>query len=105
MSSKATGFFANIYTVHVARKKNRAAVLLGKLRSARLSPERRKEIARKGGLARADQLPDEEIARIARNAGRVGGKARAEKLSAEERSAIARKAVAARWANKKQNGT
>jgi general stress protein YciG len=51
-------------------------------RQRNLSPARRQEIARKGGLA--------------------GGKARAAKLSAKKRSEIARKGAAARWAKKKK---
>jgi hypothetical protein len=45
-----------------------------------------------GGKARAEKLPEAEIARIASK----GGRARAEKLSAAERSRIAKRAVAAR---------
>jgi general stress protein YciG len=80
------------------KKKNPAAVALGKLRKKRLSPERLKEIASLGGTARASALSAEEIARIAREAGKVGGRARAEQLSARRRQEIARQAAAARWA-------
>jgi hypothetical protein len=49
-------------------------------------------LGRLGGKARAEKLPEAEIAKIASK----GGRARAERLSAAERSRIARKAVAAR---------
>ena len=45
-----------------------------------------------GGTARAENLPQSEINKIASK----GGKARAKKLSAAKRSEIAKKAVAAR---------
>jgi hypothetical protein len=38
------------------KEKNAAAVALARLRSARLSPERRREIARKAAIARAAAL-------------------------------------------------
>jgi hypothetical protein len=87
----------------MATKKNPAAVTLGKLRTAKLSQERRQEIASLGGKARADVVSQEEAVKIARKAGNVGGRARAEKLSSKRRSEIARKAAATRWA--KQSGT
>jgi hypothetical protein len=64
------------------RKKNRAAVALGKLRAASMTPAEREESARKAGL--------------------VGGAARAQALTPERRAEIARKAAAARWAKKKE---
>jgi hypothetical protein len=51
-----------------------------------------------GGKARAENLPDTEIAKIASK----GGKARASKLSAAERSRIAKLAVAARERKRKE---
>jgi hypothetical protein len=68
----------------VARRKNPAAVQLGKL----------------GGKARAKKLSAEELSKIARKAGEVGGKARAEALSKTRRQEIAKKAAAARWKDK-----
>jgi hypothetical protein len=50
-----------------------------------------------GGKARAANLPDSEITKIASK----GGKARAEKLSAAERSRIAKLGVAARERKRK----
>ena len=50
-----------------------------------------------GGKARAENLPDVEIAKIASK----GGNARAAKLSAAERSRIAKLAVAARESKRK----
>jgi len=50
-----------------------------------------------GGKARAEQLSDAEIAKIASK----GGKARAKRLSAAERRRIARLAVAARERKRK----
>ena len=62
-----------------------AAKLLGKIggltRAERLTPKRRRAIAKKGGLA--------------------GGLARAAVLSAKRRRAIAKKAVKARWASQR----
>lgn len=52
-----------------------------------------------GGKARAKNLPDAEIAKIASK----GGKARAAKLSAAERRRIAKLAVAAREHKRKGN--
>jgi len=67
----------------MAAKKNPHAQALGSL----------------GGKARAENLRDAEIAKIASK----GGKARAAKLSAGERSRIARLAVAARERKRKGN--
>ena len=50
-----------------------------------------------GGKARAESLPDVEIAKIASK----GGNARAAKLSAADRSRIAKLAVAARESKRK----
>lgn len=68
----------------MAKKKNPAAVALGRLGG------------KKGGKARMASMTDEERSEFARAGGKVGGKARAEKLSAARRQEIARKAVAAR---------
>ena len=65
----------------MARKKNPHAQALGSL----------------GGKARAENLSDAEITKIASK----GGKARAAKLSAAERSRIAKLAVAARERKRK----
>ena len=74
----------------MAKKKNPAAVALGRLggkvggkvRMAAMSPKERTEFATKGGT--------------------VGGRARADKLSSKRRSEIARKAAAARWGKTKK---
>lgn len=50
-----------------------------------------------GGTARAENLPQSEITKIASR----GGKARAKKLSAAKRREIAKKAVAARERKRK----
>lgn len=63
------------------RKKNPAAVALGKLGGA------------KGGKNRAAKLTREERKAIASK----GGTARAAKLTPKERSELARRAVLARW--------
>jgi len=80
--------------------KNLHAVALGRLGGRRraevLSETQRKEIARKGGLARVTQASAEELAAP----GRKGGKARAGALTKEQRQEIARKAAAARWGKK-----
>jgi hypothetical protein len=81
----------------MAKKKNPAAVALGKLRARKVSVERQKEIASMGGRARAEAISDEDLNRIVTKAGKAGGKARAAKLTKEQRSEIARKAAAARW--------
>jgi hypothetical protein len=65
----------------VAKRKNPHAQALGKL----------------GGKARAEKLPQSEIAKIASK----GGMARAAKLSAAERSRIAKLAVQARERKRK----
>jgi hypothetical protein len=64
----------------MAKKKNAAAVQLGKLRMKALSKTEQRELARSGGLA--------------------GGAARAESLTPERRAEIAKKAAAARWGKK-----
>ena len=58
---------------------------------AAVDPERRRAIARAGGLAVA-----REPGRMSR-LGRKGGKARAKALTPERRSAIARHAITSRW--------
>jgi hypothetical protein len=65
----------------MAKKKNQNAQALGSL----------------GGRARAENLSDAEVTKIASK----GGKARAAKLSAAERSRIAKRAVAARERKRK----
>jgi hypothetical protein len=65
----------------VAKKKNSAAVMLGRL----------------GGKARARSLTPEERSQSARKA----GKSRIHALSAEERAKIAKLAAQARWSKKK----
>lgn len=65
----------------MARKKNPAAVALGRLGG------------QKGGKARAEALTPEERSEIASKAGR----ARLKHLSAKRRQEIARKAASARW--------
>jgi hypothetical protein len=72
----------------VKRKKNPAAVALGRL----------------GGKARADKLSPEQKSEIGRTAGRLGGKRRAEVLTAAQRKAIAQKAAKTRWGKKLQFG-
>ena len=67
----------------MARKKNPNAQALGSL----------------GGKARAKNLSDAEVTKIASK----GGKARAAKLSAAELSRIAKRAVAARERKRKEN--
>lgn len=64
----------------MAKKKNSAAVSLGKLRMKGLTEDERKDLSRSGGLA--------------------GGKARAKALTKTQRSDIAKKAAAARWKKK-----
>lgn len=59
------------------RRKNAAAVALGKLSARKRTPEQRAEYGRRGG--------------------EIGGAARAASLSPAQRSAIAKKAAAARW--------
>jgi hypothetical protein len=64
----------------MAKKKNSAAVQLGKLRMKGLTKTERQDFARQGGIA--------------------GGAARAKALTKTERSEIAKKAAAARWGKK-----
>jgi hypothetical protein len=65
----------------MSERKNPAAVALGKLRAASMTPAARSEISRMGGLK--------------------GGRARAKKLTKAQRKAIAKKAAEARWGKKK----
>jgi hypothetical protein len=74
------------------RKKNPAAVALGKLRAETMTSEAYAELGRIGGQKRATELSRQERKVIAAQ----GGKARAEKLTAEQRSEVARKAWATR---------
>jgi hypothetical protein len=69
----------------VAKKKNPAAVALGRLGG------------KVGGKARMEAMSPEERTEFASKGGAVGGRARADKLSSKRRSEIARKAAAARW--------
>ncbi len=89
------------------REKNPHAVALGKLgakaRNEALSPKARKDIARKGGVARSKKLTKAELSEIGRKAGKLGGRARAESLTSEQRREIGRKAAAARWGKGKQH--
>jgi hypothetical protein len=73
----------------MAKKKNPAAVALGKLGG------------KKGGKARMESMTAEEREEFARAGGQAGGKARAEKLSPARRKEIAKAAIAARWAKAK----
>ncbi len=68
----------------MARKKNPAAVALGRLGG------------KKGGKARAASLTQKERTESARKA----AQARGDQLSPNRRSAIAKKAAAARWGKK-----
>jgi|SRR5215471_10449146 len=56
--------------------RNPAAVALANLRLEKLTPERRKQIARKGGAASKAKLTPEERSAIARKAGLAGGRGR-----------------------------
>jgi len=66
-------------------RKNPHAVALGRLGG------------KKGGPARAAKLTPEQRRESARKAGQASGKARLLSLTATQRSAIARKAALARW--------
>ena len=79
----------------MARKKNVAAVALGKLRRKRGMPL--DEVGSLGGKARAKNLSEAARKAIASTGGKVGGAARAKALTKAERSEIAKKAAAARW--------
>jgi general stress protein YciG len=85
--------------------KNRHAMALGRMGGKRraevLSPEERKEIARKAGLARVSSASAEALAAP----GKKGGKARARALTKEQRQEIARKAAAARWGKNRPDAT
>jgi hypothetical protein len=73
----------------VAKKKNPAAVALGRLGG------------KVGGKARMEGMSAEERTEFASKGGAVGGRARADKLSSKRRTEIARNAAAARWAKTK----
>jgi hypothetical protein len=74
----------------MARRKNPAAVALGRLGG--------KVGGKIGGKIRMRDMTPEEFAAFTR----AGGKARAAKLSAKRRSEIAKKAAAARWGKQKR---
>jgi len=73
----------------MARRKNPAAVALGRLGG------------RVGGKKRMDSMTAEERTEFASKGGTVGGRARAQKLTPAQRKKIAAKAAAARWAKKR----
>ena len=75
----------------MAKKKNPAAVALGRLGG------------KKGGKSRMESMTAEERQEFARSGGEAGGKARAETLSPARRKAIAKAAAAARWEKHKQS--
>lgn len=83
--------------VMAAKKKNRHAVALSKLRMLKTTPEQRSAAASIAGKASGASKSSEELSRMAQ----LGGAARAAKLTPEERSDVARRAAAARWAKKK----
>jgi hypothetical protein len=74
------------------RKKNPAAVALGKLGG------------KKGGRARMAQMTAEERQEFARAGGKVSAATRNRRLTPEERSAIARKAGLAGGRGRKKQG-
>ena len=76
------------------KRKNPAAVQLGKLRTKKGPPL--DEIGRLGGERRAESLSKRELENSARRA----GKASAQKLSAEQRRQRAKMAAQARWGKK-----
>ena len=84
----------------MATKKDRGAVRLGRrgglARAKKLTEEERKEAARKAGLASAIARGSSGLA----SAGAKGAKARAAALTPAQRSAVAKKAAAARWGKK-----
>lgn len=83
------------------KKRNPAAVALGKLR-AKSGPDMA-ATGRLGGLAKAANMSKDEkaaFAAMASQGGKAGGAARATKLTPEQRREIAAKAAAARWAKK-----
>jgi len=63
----------------MARKKTPAAVALAKLRLTRMSSEERSLVARAGARARHLSLTPEERREIARKAGYAGGRGRKKK--------------------------
>ena len=74
----------------VAKKKNPAAVALGRLGG------------KIGGKMRMESMTPEERQEFARSGGKAGGKARADKLSPARRKAIAKAAAAVRWEKHKR---
>lgn len=84
----------------MTRRKNRAAVALGKLR-AQKGPDLA-ETGRKGGLKRAEVFRAAGLPAFVDGAqqkgGKKGGAARAAALTREQRSEIARKASQTYWA-------
>jgi general stress protein YciG len=60
----------------MAKKKNPAAVALGKRRMKLITAEERAELGREGGKARLTKLTPEQRSEIARKAGNAGGRGR-----------------------------
>jgi hypothetical protein len=60
----------------MAKKKNPAAVALGKRRMKLISAEERASLGREGGKARLTKLTSEQRIEIARKAGQAGGRGR-----------------------------
>jgi hypothetical protein len=60
----------------MARRKNPAAVAMGKRRMKLLSAGERAELGREGGKARLTKLTPEQRSEIARKAGKAGGRGR-----------------------------
>ena len=57
----------------MVKRKNPAAVALGKRRMKLISAEERAELGREGGKARLTKLTSEQRSEIARKAGKAGG--------------------------------
>ena len=66
------------------KKKNAAAVALGKRRMKLISAEKRAELGREGGKARLTKLTPEERSAIARKAGKAGGRGRPKQTGQNE---------------------
>jgi hypothetical protein len=60
----------------MAKRKNQAAVALGKRRMKLISAEERAQLGREGGKARLTKLTPEQRSEIARKAGKAGGRGR-----------------------------
>jgi hypothetical protein len=80
--------------LEVARKKSAEEITLA---------DHLRSISGRGGKARSAAMTEQERKALARSGGLAGGRARAAALTKRRRKEIAKQAAAARWAKRKQD--